>query len=66
MIKRLHDANLHAAYYYDYAHFLQNVFLCVIKKISRCLTQLISETAIRFVSLSKWGGNDDGVHGLSN
>ena len=51
MIKRLHDANLHATFYYE------------IKKINRCLTRLISETAMSFGSLSRWGGNDDGVQG---
>ena len=61
MIKRLHDANSHVAFYYDYAQFLQIVLLYEIKKIYRCLIRLISETAIRFGSLSRWGDNDDGV-----
>ena len=63
MIKRLHDANLHAAFYYDYAHFLQIVLIYEIKKINRCLTRLIRERAIRFRCLSRWGGNNDGVQG---
>ena len=63
MIKKLHDANLHAAFYYDYAHFLQIVLIYKIKKINRCLTRLINETAIRIGSLSRWDGNDDRVQG---
>ena len=61
MIQRLHGAtcNLQAAFYYDYAHFLQIVIIYEIT--SRCLTRLISETVIRIGSLSRWGGNDDGV-----
>ena len=60
MIKWLHDANLHATFYYDYTHFLQSVFIYEIKKINRCLTRFISE---RFGTLSRWGGNDDQVQG---
>ena len=61
MIQRLHGANLHAAFYYDYVHILQIVIIYEIKKINGCLTRLISETVIRIGSLSRWGGNDDEV-----
>ena len=61
MIQRQHGANLHAAFYYDYAHFLQIVIIYVIEKMNRCLTRLISETVIRIGSLSRWDSNDDGV-----
>ena len=60
MIQRLHGANLHAAFYYDYAHFLQIV---IIYEIKRCLTRLITETVIRIGPLSRWGGNDNGIQG---
>ena len=43
----------------DYAHFLQIVIIYEIT--SRCLNRVISETVIRIRSLSRWGGNDDGV-----
>ena len=34
MIKRLHDANLHAAFCYDYVHLQQIVLIYEIKKIT--------------------------------
>ena len=58
IIKSLHDATSHAALY-DYVHFLHIFLSYEIKKISRCLTRLLSETAIRMGFLSVWAGNDD-------
>ena len=37
MFKRLHDTNLNAAFYYDYAHFLQIVLIYELKKTGASL-----------------------------